>query len=432
MENQNFILKIDKLCLKNFRNLEDFEITFEDQLTVLIGENGGGKTSVLDAIAGCLRYLVGEIRRVYDPERFSIIDITVGTDALSVDLGFKGTLSPFHLAAHYSKDAAKTNYHSTGIETVLVEGQEPLQWSLVNRLRAFYGQSQQDLPVIAYYPSSQGLLLNPETVEKHFLYRYNTYEDSLGEQVINLKVLKKWLIHQSNLNFYDSEEDEIHLFQTLTDALVGEKGILNDEQERAFTHFRVSFKGVSGAEGNFLFTKNGKKIYDYQLSSGERMLMLLVVDLARRCALASRSKNPLKDATGIVLIDEIDLHLHPRWQRNVLHRFMFLFPKIQFIVATHSPLILSELYSKHIRSIEKGKVYGVRDTYGHEDADDMLQIMGLQSVTRQKIKQIHLLLRENKIVEAQNIRNTIVAEGTFTPLLEIDLFIQRKLKFELQ
>jgi predicted ATP-binding protein involved in virulence len=128
----------------------------------------------------------------------------------------------------------------------------------------------------------------------------------------------------------------------------------------------------------------------------------------------------------VVLIDEIDLHLHPSWQRKVVGKLQAIFPKVQFLVTTHSPLVLNNIYSKHIRHIDKGKIYGVRDTFGHDNTDEMLRIMGLKSELGDKIKKIHRLLNSNKIEEAKSIRQKIVTEGIYTPLLEIDLFIQRK------
>jgi predicted ATP-binding protein involved in virulence len=78
------------------------------------------------------------------------------------------------------------------------------------------------------------------------------------------------------------------------------------------------------------------------MSSGEKSLLILVSDLARRLALATPlSNDPLKEGQGIVLIDEIDLHLHPRWQRKVIGKLQEIFPKIQWVVTTHSPLVIS-------------------------------------------------------------------------------------------
>jgi predicted ATP-binding protein involved in virulence len=92
-----------------------------------------------------------------------------------------------------------------------------------------------------------------------------------------------------------------------------------------------------------IVTKNDKELRIEQLSDGEKCLLAMVGDLARRLAIANPSlDNPL-EGEGVVLIDEVDLHLHPQWQRMILPRMIKTFPNCQFIVTTHSPQILGEL-----------------------------------------------------------------------------------------
>lgn len=89
--------------------------------------------------------------------------------------------------------------------------------------------------------------------------------------------------------------------------------------------------------------KNGQTLNIEQLSDGEKCILAMLGDLARRLALANpHSKEPLQGG-GIVLIDEIELHMHPSWQRKILPLLHETFPKIQFIVTTHSPQVLGEI-----------------------------------------------------------------------------------------
>ena len=89
--------------------------------------------------------------------------------------------------------------------------------------------------------------------------------------------------------------------------------------------------------------KDGEELIVDQLSDGEKCLLATVGDLARRLAIASPdSASPLQER-GVVLIDEVDLHLHPRWQRRVVPALQRTFPNCQFIVTTHSPQVLSHV-----------------------------------------------------------------------------------------
>lgn len=85
-----------------------------------------------------------------------------------------------------------------------------------------------------------------------------------------------------------------------------------------------------------------------QLSDGEKCLLAMVGDIARRLAIANPSLGDPLQGEGIVLIDEIELHLHPQWQHKIIPRLTETFPNCQFIVTTHSPQILSHVYPENI------------------------------------------------------------------------------------
>ena len=95
--------------------------------------------------------------------------------------------------------------------------------------------------------------------------------------------------------------------------------------------------------------KNGYVLRVDQLSDGEKCLLALVGDLARRFAIANENKsiNAL-DGKGVVLIDEIDLHLHPEWQRMMIPRLLETFPNCQFFISTHSPLVINQLKPENL------------------------------------------------------------------------------------
>lgn len=102
--------------------------------------------------------------------------------------------------------------------------------------------------------------------------------------------------------------------------------------------------------------KNNTILNVNQMSDGEKSLLSMVIDLARRLAIANpNSDNPLKDGKAIVLIDEIELHLHPGWQRTIIHRLLDTFPNCQFIMTTHSPQVLGEVEAKNVRILYKSE-----------------------------------------------------------------------------
>jgi predicted ATP-binding protein involved in virulence len=470
-------IRLDKLVLRNYKGFytgddeNGVEITFDKNLTVLIGDNGSGKSAVLDAIALFLGKLrseitnVGETASVYPFPMASNEkknkDVNNETQSSKLDAFFN--LQPQLIWENENEDVKRIP--KIGFTIEMLKAQSPskiddskwydhskigieefdnntndkktLDYFLQDNIHdplstGEFKDLDKSVPVLVFYGANS---INTDTsgeldeVENSV---FDTYSDALDAKKFSFKQFFAWFDYQQKREaqgIWDTEagKDEITQSQTkfIENAI---EEILNDKDVE-YKNLRVDWS-VYPIE--MILTKENKKtkkeskLSFSQLSSGERTLIALVADLTRRLCLANpNSENPLK-GNGIVLIDEIDVHLHPKWQQKVVMKLQEVFPNVQFVVTTHSPLVLNNIYSKHIRSIENGKVYGVSDTFGHDDADDMLRIMGVKSDTREKIKEIHRLLRKNKIEEAKAIRTGITTEGTFAPLLEIDLFIKRK------
>jgi len=122
--------------------------------------------------------------------------------------------------------------------------------------------------------------------------------------------------------------------------------------------------------------KDGHPIYAHQMSSGEKSLFGLVADLARRLALACPdADDPLKEGRAVVLIDELDLHLHPKLQTTIVQSLRDIFPKCQFIISTHSPLILAQTECPHIRKIKEGKAELIEDAGARDYMSVVLEEM---------------------------------------------------------
>jgi predicted ATP-binding protein involved in virulence len=117
-----------------------------------------------------------------------------------------------------------------------------------------------------------------------------------------------------------------------------------------------------------------------QLSDGYRSMLALVMDLARRMAESQMSgggepTEQLLSTPAIVLIDEVELHLHPAWQQTVLTTLMEIFPNTQFIVTSHSPQVLTSVSPEHIRILKDGKAYTVGMQTEGAEASQLLKYL---------------------------------------------------------
>jgi predicted ATP-binding protein involved in virulence len=130
--------------------------------------------------------------------------------------------------------------------------------------------------------------------------------------------------------------------------------------------------------------KNGETLNVAQLSQGEKSLMTLVGDIARRLAMLNPAlENPLA-GHGIVLIDEVDLHLHPSWQRSLCDRLIETFPNCQFVLTTHSPLVISDCKNVLVYTLANGELRQLPSQYGQDANTVLLDVMDT-SIRNEKI-----------------------------------------------
>ncbi|MCL4499708.1 MAG: AAA family ATPase, partial [Chloroflexi bacterium] len=139
-----------------------------------------------------------------------------------------------------------------------------------------------------------------------------------------------------------------------------------------FNNLRPSDEG----EPTLLVDHQGSELDVRQLSDGERGVLALVLDLARRLSqTSSGGVDPLAESEAIVLIDEIDLHLHPKWQRQIVRNLTSAFPRCQFIATTHSPQVIGEVEHSRIQIIADGQVYSPTHSFGVDSSRVLEEIM---------------------------------------------------------
>jgi predicted ATP-binding protein involved in virulence len=181
--------------------------------------------------------------------------------------------------------------------------------------------------------------------------------------------------------------------------------------------------------------KNGDTYFLEQLSDGERGLLALVFDLTRRLAIANpESDNPIAEGVALVLIDEIELHLHPKWQRQVVRKLQEVFKNCQFVITTHSPQIIGQIKAEKLRLLshdESGKVVlnSVAQTFGMDSSWVLQNIMGVPSrdyETEQKLSKVYDEIDAGDYktarIQAEKLRSEI---GDFPDLQEALALLDR-------
>lgn len=420
-----YSIRLKELDLKGFRGFEKAaHLSFDEQMTVLISQNGAGKSSVLDAIALFLEEITDEwtFRDLEATEKLvRPFDTNINQSGFDnrLTIAFQGKEEKANviLLGEGSKELSFRITDYDGDDPQAMESYVSFNSDVMLDLSE---GAEGPYPILVYYGGEYVDISSSRPAEEaaFSMQPIRFLDGALDGRTIAFGDFYYFI---ERLQKYSLQNGERHRFlQVVSNAVAA---VFNEPGKATYGNLKIDW-GMQGDQ--MLLEKEGQDLVIDMLSSGEKTILAVVGDLARRLCLANpEAENPLT-GNGIVLIDEVGTHLHPAWQRAIVPKLMEIFPNVQFVVTTHSPLVLYQLYSKHIRSIEDWQFYGVSETYGHEDADDMLEIMGVVGGISQKIQKIHRLLYEGEIQAAIELRQSIETEGAFAPLVKIDAFIERK------
>lgn len=412
-------MNLKSLGLTNFRGFDRLDMDFDDRKTVIAGVNGVGKSTILEAIAIAFSHTLPEFSSSREkPLPISTADIQQGKSTCTIEMESE-KLSAGSLITFLSKESLNRNeklslehkqslmkkdlptlekgsadYKNLKNEITWIdrrlEGnfEKRFNWLFTDtheseaRLKR-YLKSSPTQPLVIYYSTSRLLSRRlPKLQEIPPFKQAAAYTNSLTQKEVSLSEFAKWhrAMNSSRVIRRDSQHGS-RILQLLQEAITG---LIPQIREFWFhgenpPHYVVMKDATIDEQING--GKAGKELSLEQLSDGERGLIALVFDLTRRLAIANPNcEDPIAEGEALVLIDEIELHLHPKWQRNVLHRLCDTFKSCQFVVTTHSPQVLGEVEAKCVRFLEyldnKVTVTVPTEAYGM-DANRILQeLMG--------------------------------------------------------
>lgn len=403
---------LEKLKLHNFRCYEKLEIDFNRQLTVLVGKNGSGKTTVLEAIAIALgTWFVG----------FNIVNakgINKRTDPLrkAYQIGATDdvqTQFPVEIEAWGKIEESKDQilhwkrelYTPTGTMTTK-DAKEIVEYAAEYQKAISEGRTDIYLPMVAYYGT--GRLWDYHRQKRTDVFkvssRTNGYIDCL-DGTANVKLMMDWF-QIMTINKYQRQEENLESNPELdTVYLAMEKCLTNLS---GYSDVKIRYN-MGTQELDVYYSEQDKqrmRIPLNQLSDGYKGMISLVADIAYRMATLNPQLGTevLSKGDGVVLIDEVDLHLHPAWQQKVIDNLMNIFPKVQFIVSTHAPAIIGSVKTDKLRILSNKEVcMTANQVYGKDVNSVMKEIMGVNDRPDQFVElfeKFYRLLSEKKYDEA--------------------------------
>jgi len=356
-------MKINTLKLTNFRCFEERKFSFSERFSLLIGDNGAGKTAVLDALSiasGCLftGFDGAESPRI-DSEDARRVSHLYG-DAVSIE-----PVSPVSVEAEGVAAGEQIRWKKTlGSEMMRTEAEDSVRLTdIFSELRHSVQQGEEVvLPVIAYYGTGRLWLQKKEDIEPAPPgSRLEGYRDCLDPRS-DERMLTRWLKSRE----YESIQR-------------GKPPILYEAVKTAVADCIAEYKRIFfDIRYDTLMTEseNGQYLPAYMFSDGYRNMLAMAADIAYRMALLNPHLGPevTRRTPGIVLIDEIDLHLHPRWQRRVAEDLKRTFPRVQMIATTHSPFVIQSLRPGELINLSKETFSEYADESIEDIAEDIMDV----------------------------------------------------------
>jgi len=390
-------MKIKQLKLTNFRRFSEFKIDFQEQLTVLVARNGAGKSSVLDAVATALGPFLTRLPKVMgiNPKE---------TDFRIFNDGRKPAYMRIAVESFNGLRWDRTEKRDQAKKTLAKIPEGKAYKQLYDYVDQFIDAQNEDkkfeLPVFIYYGTGRGVFDVPQRT-RGFSKDFSRFEALRGalESRTNFRRFVEYFY------FLEKQESKLQKERRSFDIELPELKAIRAAINRLMPDFSNP-RGASpaGIMVDWKVDNETKQLRIEQLSDGYRTTLAMVMDIASRMAEANPDMTDALATTGIVLIDEVDLHLHPGWQQNILLDLMRTFPNIQFIVSTHSAQVISSVKPECLRVIdwvdEIPSLVPISFSEGAEAQQVLQDVLGLSSLRPEKLEIVKTLKKYQKLVES--------------------------------
>ena len=402
-------MKIKEIKIKNFRCYENVKIKLNPDYTVLIGINGAGKSTILDAISIAL----GGYISTFDGMGTYGIDKS-DSHYKMYEIGSsieREHQFPVKIYAECEIDKKQISWRR-GLNgekgrTTSIGAKEIIRYASEIQTEIKMGNKDVILPVIAYYGTGRLWMQkkdrNLKKIQESFS-RLKGYVDCI-ESASNEKMMLKWFEKMTYLELQEGKR--IPELSVVKNVLSQSYMAIDETIKTAEFNFKVR----SGELEVAIRRENGivENLPLRILSDGIKSTLSMIADIAYRMAILNPQllDDILEETSGVVLIDEIDMHLHPSWQKKIISVLKKIFPKVQFVFTTHSPSILSNVSNKNVLILDNFEIYPLENmTYGKDIEAILREVMRVQVRPKEVIDKLKLfndLLDENNLLEAKKI-----------------------------
>lgn len=392
-------MRIYNLEAQNFKIFDKMDLNLQGKSTVIFGVNGTGKSTMLSMVNYLFRVWVNRLNPAQGKayESFSEDVVRIGASKCEISMQVKMDDKAFVLERHYQKNKPGLSKKQQTYDKKLYD------MFCANFTERFLKDTDTpDMPIFVNYGTNRSVLDIPLRIRnKHEFSVISALERAI-ENELDFRTFFEWFRNQEDLeNEIKLEVDKNYEDVMLKCVRKAIEAMLGNVTDLKVKRNPLCMK----------VKKGNKEIRVDHLSDGEKCTLALFGDLARRIAIANQHKeNPL-EGSGVVLIDEIELHMHPSWQRRVLKVLADTFPNIQFIVTTHSPQVLGEADDRYrivfLNPADNGCQVGVIKRMDGFDSNYILEeYMGTTSKNekvKNLIRSINIMIKEREFAEAEGL-----------------------------
>ena len=412
-------MKLNNIKITNYRCFKEISIDFDEHTTLIVGRNGTGKTAILDAVAvSASTFLLGIDGAVSrsiskDDARYEFHDL-------------EGTIDPQHqfpVSIDSRGDCLdKKNIkwvrslNSEHSKTTIKDAAELTDIAKEVQNRIMTGDKSLILPLVSYYGTGR---LYAQKKEKRNIQSLTEFKRQVGyvdcmAAESNEKLMLNWFQMQTLKSLQEQQKtgilDKPMLLKTVEKAICKcFERISGSKNTRVFfdldTHKLVlEFENEDG---------NAQKFAMDEMSDGYKNTLSMIGDIAYRMAVLNPVLGDmvLEKTPGVILIDEIDLHLHPQWQQTILSDLNVIFPNVQFVVSSHAPAVINSVPREQIRILDKGTVYmPAAQTYGRDANSILREVMKVSERPddiKKRLALFYTCMDQNKYEEADRILTEI-------------------------
>lgn len=380
---------VTSLKLANVRAIEAAEFRFQPGFNLIAGVNGVGKSSVLDSLGGCLSAFIRKANGLQARvAAFGVEDIRAGADALMIECYAQLDRMEFQYVVHKPREDSVPQVSKVGAPREQMHLTPGRSGFIGSAPMALTGARPGGRPLAVLFSTRRAVPSERKPSKGRAAGGVAVaFADTFANRELRLGELARWMRVQWE---YRSERAlSQHALRTFEDATV---------------RFLPGYSNLrpDGDRPRLLIDRGDHTIRVRQMSDGERGMLALVLDLTRRLVQANpEMEDPIAESEAVVLIDELELHLHPNWQRQIVRKLQTAFPRCQFIATTHSPQVVGELAHDRIQIMTGGEVYSPTHSFGVDSSRVLEEIMDAPPRNREVQA---LLVRVSREVGRQQYR----------------------------